>query len=737
MTHRQLRKRHFVSTVTDSDRPDFTPRRKSMGSYEKLSKHTQQGNQSREFHNLWSDIILMIIEDEFYHCSLTELSNALSYQDYPQAEILLQVMDVVLFKTDSELESNLALSVLDNVLTLHPPVTVAMQRLYLEALVDQESKKSNLPVSYEWAFIRDVISGSLLGDELFRRKNVGLLRFLTKLLKTNVDHFTPSSLNDQPPKHMLFKIFWPTSFVTFNSLCRELFDFVQEILEVLGTCHTASERICLRQVLQEVLLLVAMVTETCRRDEKVTGLKAMSAERTREFIIQLENRTRGRCNTDTFLFVSSRLLFPWLQVCFCKQVLDSHTLYNDYLVADRPEKKFDLSVIVTHYIYLLPNMIQDVGNAVQPKASTSQSSSIADKIPNKRQMAKNSKGESKLMRACIRNDIEKVRELLATPGVDVNATDHAGWTALHEAAFHGHVDCIRELLKYVPVKSAATGGHGTNALQKVDLLAVNDEGITPLHDAARKNKVEACRLLLQHGGTKLLRALNIWKQTPLQIAQSNQSYEVVSLLETYQGDETNRVSIRPEKSAEAIYKGTDPFETRYEEALCVDGRRIYADKCSTLLYIQVVTELIVAKICLTNELSRTNRTVNQCKQCQQRRESLSEISNGNKLTDVDKNKNHVMQDTVPPQTDQQRCETSYVSDVRNLSSEDSILLENGTSTSGSQMQETCDMDHFDVTHLDMYVERFRRHLLRISQPEDTRLIEESLFELKMFSESLR
>ncbi|KAH3738752.1 hypothetical protein DPMN_045395 [Dreissena polymorpha] len=58
----------------------------------------------------------------------------------------------------------------------------------------------------------------------------------------------------------------------------------------------------------------------------------------------------------------------------------------------------------------------------------------------------------------------------------------------------------------------------TTALRKVDLFAVNDEGITSLHDAARKNHVEACRLLLQHGGNKLLRALNIWKQTPLDIA---------------------------------------------------------------------------------------------------------------------------------------------------------------------------------------------------------------------------
>ena len=33
-------------------------------------------------------------------------------------------------------------------------------------------------------------------------------------------------------------------------------------------------------------------------------------------------------------------------------------------------------------------------------------------------------------------------------GTDVNARDHYGWTPLHEAANHGHVECVRQLLNY-------------------------------------------------------------------------------------------------------------------------------------------------------------------------------------------------------------------------------------------------------------------------------------------------
>ena len=55
-------------------------------------------------------------------------------------------------------------------------------------------------------------------------------------------------------------------------------------------------------------------------------------------------------------------------------------------------------------------------------------------------------GETKLHVACIKNDAVKVKQLLAA-GADANITDHAGWTPLHEACNHGHVECVRELLK--------------------------------------------------------------------------------------------------------------------------------------------------------------------------------------------------------------------------------------------------------------------------------------------------
>jgi len=66
-------------------------------------------------------------------------------------------------------------------------------------------------------------------------------------------------------------------------------------------------------------------------------------------------------------------------------------------------------------------------------------------------------------------------------GVDVNATDAAGWTPLHYAAGSGHKE-VTELL--------ITNG--------ADVNAKDDDGETPLDWA--KNKPQIATLLRKHGG---------------------------------------------------------------------------------------------------------------------------------------------------------------------------------------------------------------------------------------------
>ncbi|XP_074425894.1 SMC5-SMC6 complex localization factor protein 1 isoform X1 [Larus michahellis] len=117
---------------------------------------------------------------------------------------------------------------------------------------------------------------------------------------------------------------------------------------------------------------------------------------------------------------------------------------------------------------------------------------------------RNIKGETALHRACIRNKVERLIQLLSSPGTDINAKDYAGWTPLHEACNHGSTVCVREILQRCP---------------EVDLLSQVD-GVTPLHDALSNGHVEIGKLLLQHGGPALLQQRDSTGKLPLDYVES-------------------------------------------------------------------------------------------------------------------------------------------------------------------------------------------------------------------------
>ncbi|CAB1321545.1 unnamed protein product [Coregonus sp. 'balchen'] len=62
----------------------------------------------------------------------------------------------------------------------------------------------------------------------------------------------------------------------------------------------------------------------------------------------------------------------------------------------------------------------------------------------------NTAGETLLHRACKKNQVETLLQILALPGTDVNVKDHAGWTPLHEACNHGSIACVEALLRHQP-----------------------------------------------------------------------------------------------------------------------------------------------------------------------------------------------------------------------------------------------------------------------------------------------
>ncbi|VDM32533.1 unnamed protein product [Hydatigera taeniaeformis] len=111
----------------------------------------------------------------------------------------------------------------------------------------------------------------------------------------------------------------------------------------------------------------------------------------------------------------------------------------------------------------------------------------------------NSKGESALHRAAIKNNVSELKRLL-TAGLSPDARDHAGWTPLHEAALRGHAEAVECLL---------TDGHAT-----IDMPGGPDLE-TALHEAVCNHQVEIVRLLLRYNANPTF--ANGQGVTPLQI----------------------------------------------------------------------------------------------------------------------------------------------------------------------------------------------------------------------------
>ena len=98
-------------------------------------------------------------------------------------------------------------------------------------------------------------------------------------------------------------------------------------------------------------------------------------------------------------------------------------------------------------------------------------------------------------------------------GADVNAVAFDGWTALHLAAFFGHVDAARILVE---------------AGADIQAISANSLRNTPLHAAVAGKHADVALFLLEHGADP--HAVDAGGYTPLRMAAENQLSEVVAAI---------------------------------------------------------------------------------------------------------------------------------------------------------------------------------------------------------------
>ncbi len=115
-----------------------------------------------------------------------------------------------------------------------------------------------------------------------------------------------------------------------------------------------------------------------------------------------------------------------------------------------------------------------------------------------------------LLEAALNGDMVKV-ELLIEKGVDINAKDDSGWTALIHAARHGHT----EIAEFLIQKGA-----------EVDAKDIN--GWTALMYAAYNGHTETVELLIEKGAD--INAKNIYELTALMWAAMEGHIKTVKLL---------------------------------------------------------------------------------------------------------------------------------------------------------------------------------------------------------------
>ena len=143
--------------------------------------------------------------------------------------------------------------------------------------------------------------------------------------------------------------------------------------------------------------------------------------------------------------------------------------------------------------------VQDSADTLQQSArKAARKATPPSKTPKKINLkTRNKYGEYQIHQACKKPDMERLRAILKTPGVDVNVGDNSGNTPLHEAVVSGSLEAVKALVEFVPPKTidkyfTPTKGANSSGGKSLypNLMAKEHFKETPIHYAVAYSRLD-------------------------------------------------------------------------------------------------------------------------------------------------------------------------------------------------------------------------------------------------------
>ncbi|XP_061166065.1 SMC5-SMC6 complex localization factor protein 1-like [Saccostrea echinata] len=659
---------------------------------------------------------------DFFLSGLDLVRSSISERQFPTVNIIKTLVRGLLKdrgpnSSQTELIQYRCYNVLMKILSLHPPTNHMTIELYRAAYTDTQDTTQTQGTVFR-SFLR---RWSETDNATFPKGHVLLLRFIVAAMEVNLQHYLDriekGELNIRKLRGCMYaQILWPgNTLISFNTMCK---DFVV----LFGLCITEEmDDLTKRDLIKLTTSLICMavlIAQYVETGQRVNLQEPIVPSHTAASLLhEAVRQVPGTLRIDLLRTILRNLSPSWIAVHFCCLLLRN---LDDYLLLqDLPAEGISLKEIVTKYFFLLPKLNSNQSNLMQSshqkrsasrlqqeantrtrrsllKGRDKENERLDDKVSSmsagKNVNKKNVKGETPLQVACIKNDLKKVRQLLKVPGVDINTSDNAGWSPLHEACNFGHVEIVKELLNFVPAK---TMDHffspgGDKKCKKVNLLAVTDDLITPLHDAVMNNRLDVCKLLLQHGGPAMLECKTALNQTPLDLATTSQMKE---LLLSFTEDRSARSSSQGSVSSDCP-ADSPPSDYLYEQVLGGEDRG-FADREECAKYIAMITTLIHSYLKVMDYdriLALMNRKLNlSCK---------SDICNG------------ISEKAIKQYNGTEACSKKINSHLQN----------ENRSTPRKSMKDVgvlqFHQDFRTAFKLSVYIERFAGHILKITEDKD-------------------